>query len=348
MSELRVSGLSKAFGARPVLAGVDLTVASGALTAVLGPSGSGKTTLLRLVAGFERPDAGTISVGGRPVAGAGAWTPPERRRIGYVAQEGSLFPHLTVEANVSFGLPRRARRDRRPVARLLEMVGLGPHYGPRTPGQLSGGEQQRVALARALAPRPQLVLLDEPFASLDAGLRQETRQAVAAALAEAGATAVLVTHDQAEALSLGRQVAVLLGGRLAQVADPVTLYELPASPEVARFVGEAVLLPGRSDGCWVDTVLGRLAAAGSARGPVTVLVRPEQIAWSTDPAAPGIAARVRGVTYYGHDATLDVALGDDSPLAVRTAGRPVGGLPARLPAVGEEVRLVVRGGVVAY
>ncbi len=242
MTELTVQGLHKAYGSNPVLTGLDLTVPAGSLTAILGPSGSGKTTLLRLLAGFDQADAGTVRIGGTIVDGPGEHVPPERRRIGYVPQEGSLFPHLTVAANVGFGLPARERRGSR-VAGLLEAVGLAG-LGKRYPHQLSGGQQQRVALARALAIEPALVLLDEPFASLDAHLRASVRADVQAIFRAAGTTAILVTHDQDEALSMADRVAVLRGGQIAQCAAPQDLYIRPADPQLARFIGEANLLDG--------------------------------------------------------------------------------------------------------
>jgi iron(III) transport system ATP-binding protein len=248
MTALALAGVRKAFGARTILADITLDVASGGVLAVLGASGSGKTTLLRLVCGFERSGGGTIRLGRDLVSGPGLHVAPERRRVGYVAQDGALFPHLSVADNIAFGLSRRERRRRHRVAELLELVGLPAGYADRPPQELSGGEQQRVSLARALAPQPGLVLLDEPFSSLDAGLRVETRQAVAAALRRTGATAVLVTHDQAEALSMGDAVGVLRDGRLVQVAAPETLYRRPADIALARFLGEAVVLPGEAGG----------------------------------------------------------------------------------------------------
>jgi iron(III) transport system ATP-binding protein len=242
VTELTVQGLHKAYGSNPVLTGLDLTVPAGSLTAILGPSGSGKTTLLRLLAGFDQADAGTVRIGGTIVDGPGEHVPPERRRIGYVPQEGSLFPHLTVAANVGFGLPARERRGPG-VAGLLEAVGLAG-LGKRYPHQLSGGQQQRVALARALAIEPALVLLDEPFASLDAHLRASVRADVQAIFRAAGTTAILVTHDQDEALSMADRVAVLRGGQIAQCAAPQDLYIRPADPQLARFIGEANLLDG--------------------------------------------------------------------------------------------------------
>jgi len=341
---LSVVGVSKAFGPVPVLHDVHLDVPPGSLTAVLGRSGCGKTTLLRIVAGFEHPDAGTVALDGQPVADL----PPERRRIGYVSQEGSLFPHLTVAANIAFGLPRRARRARQRVPELLGLVGLDAGLADRHPHQLSGGQQQRVALARALAPRPRLVLLDEPFAALDAELRDSTRRAVAEALDAAGTTGVLVTHDQAEALSMAGQVAVLDAGRVRQVASPVELYRHPADAEVAAFVGDAVLLPATVRDGGADSALGPLRLAGRvADGPTTVLVRPEQIV--VDPDGPGadghVLARVVASTFYGHDATVRLELrgvdGEHGPLPLLVARTP----GHAVPDLGTDVRLRVRGTV---
>jgi len=334
---LRVAGLQKSYGPVPVLHGVDLAVPAGALTAVLGRSGCGKTTLLRLVAGFDRPDAGTVSIGGREVAGPGGVASPEDRRIGYVTQEGNLFPHLTVAANVAFGLPRRARRARFGVSALLELVGLEPSYAKRYPHELSGGQQQRVALARALAPEPGILLLDEPFSSLDVELRESTRRAVAAALAAAGTTAVLVTHDQAEALSLATRVAVMRDGRIVQEASPAQLYRHPVDRAVAAFVGDVVVLPATLRGGVAECALGGLrVAAALADGPATVLVRPEQIA--LDAGDGGVPAHVLDIEYYGHDAVVRLALGAAVEVTARCPGYA-------LPAVGERVRLAVQGEV---
>jgi iron(III) transport system ATP-binding protein len=261
-----------------------------------------------------------------------------------------LFPHLSVGDNVAFGLPRAERKRSSRVASVLELVGLDESYAPRRPQELSGGEQRRVSLARALAPQPRLVLLDEPFSGLDAALRTETRAAVQQALAEQTTTALLVTHDQAEALSMGREVAVLRGGRLVQCADPTTLYRKPVDLDVARFVGDAVVVPGQADGDSVTCVLGVLALAHAPTiGAVYTLIRPEQIRISRTPpgAAPspgrGVAARVVGHTYFGPDTVVQLALGE--------AGVPT--ITARsfdhdLPDVGEAVSLVVVGPVVAY
>jgi iron(III) transport system ATP-binding protein len=276
-SALSIRGLNKAFGQKPVLVGLDLDVAEGSLTAVLGRSGCGKTTLMRLVAGCEPADAGTIRVGERIVAGQGVQLPPERRGIGVVAQEGTLFPHLDVAANVAFGLPRSKGHAGR-VQELLALIGLAG-YERRFPHQLSGGEQQRVALARALAPAPRIILLDEPFSALDPALRASLRAEVRTILQVSRTTAVLVTHDQTEALSVADQVAVMRDGRLVQTADPATLYRQPVDAEVAQFVGDAVFLPGRLEGGYVQCLLGRLAVHDrpAGTGPALVMIRPEQI-----------------------------------------------------------------------
>jgi iron(III) transport system ATP-binding protein len=328
MTDLTAHGLHKSFGSHPVLVGLDLTVPGGSLTAILGPSGSGKTTLLRVLAGFEPPDAGTVCLGYRVVDGPGQHVPPERRRIGYVPQEGSLFPHLTVAANVGFGLPAGQRRGPR-VAELLESVGLAG-LGKRYPHQLSGGQQQRIALARALAIRPAVVLLDEPFASLDAHLRASVRADVQQVFRAAGTTAVLVTHDQEEALSIADRVAVLRDGRIAQCAAPEELYARPADPRMARFIGDANLVDGVLRDGVVDTVFGLLPleprSLPAAPGPVTVLVRPEQLEFCPETAAAeALPGRVVDCDYYGHDAVLRVqTAGDPAPaeIIVRTVGMP--------------------------
>jgi iron(III) transport system ATP-binding protein len=334
---LSVTGLRKAYGATTVLDGVDLAVLPGSLTAVLGRSGCGKTTLLRLVAGFDRPDDGTVVLDGREVTGPRRALPPEERRIGYVTQEGNLFPHLTVAANITFGLPRRARRARRRVAELLEMVGLDGPYADRYPHELSGGQQQRVALARALAPEPEIMLLDEPFTALDVDLREATREAVAAALAAAGTTTLLVTHDQEEALSMADRVAVMRDGRIAQLAPPAELYRHPVDRAVAAFVGDIVAVPGRRTGMVAECVLGKVPVVSGATppdGPVTVLLRPEQI--SIEGPGPGVPARVAAVRFHGHDAMLRLVLDTGDAVSARCPGYAV-------PEPGACVEVVVRG-----
>jgi iron(III) transport system ATP-binding protein len=348
MRELAVTGLYKAFGAHPVLTGLDLDVPAGAFTAILGPSGSGKTTLLRLLAGFEQADAGTITIGDRVVDGP-AFVPPERRQIGYVPQEGALFPHLTVAANVGFGLPARERRGPR-TAELLESVGLAG-MGGRYPHQLSGGQQQRVALARALAIRPEVVLLDEPFAALDAHMRASVRADVQRICQAAGTTAILVTHDQDEALSMADRVAVLRDGKIVQYAAPQDLYTRPADPALARFIGDANLLEGRLADAGVETILGRLpleptVSLPAAAGTVTVLIRPEQLEIS--PADGGtdsdcLTGHVVACEYYGHDAVVRVQ--PDPPGAQAVIIRTQGGPQL---AAGAPVRVRARGPVIAW
>ncbi|MGZ5401429.1 MAG: ABC transporter ATP-binding protein, partial [Nocardioides sp.] len=231
MSRVELAGVAYAFGDVRAVDGVDLVVPEGSFTAVLGPSGCGKTTLLRLVAGFLTPQSGTIRFDDRMIVGEGRSLPPQQRRVGYVPQEGALFPHLDVAANIGFGLPRSQRRRER-ITEMLDLIELSADYADRSPHELSGGQQQRVALARALAPEPSVVLLDEPFSSLDASLRTSTGRAVAHALAATGTTAVLVTHDQDEALSLADQVAVMRHGRVIQIDAPRDLYRAPVDPEV--------------------------------------------------------------------------------------------------------------------
>jgi len=272
-----VQDVHKSFGATRAVAGVDLELSGGELVSVLGPSGCGKTTLLRMIAGFEAPDAGTIVVGDRTVAGPGEWVPPERRRIGMVFQDYALFPHLRVRDNVAFGLARRGADERnRLTEQTLELVGL-QHKHDRYPHELSGGERQRVALARALAPEPELVLLDEPFSSLDATLRADLRREVALILREAGATALLVTHDQEEALTLGDRLAVMREGVLVQAGPPAEVYARPVDRWTAQFVGEVNVLSGVADGQDVRTEIGRLTLPAPASGPVHVALRPEQL-----------------------------------------------------------------------
>ncbi len=344
MIRLEVSRLSKSFGPVRVLRALDLDVDPGEIMAVLGPSGCGKTTLLRLIAGFERADGGRIALGDEVVTGEQRHVPAPRRRVGYVAQEGALFPHLDVSRNITFGLSLRERRRRARVSELLDLVGLDDSYADRRPHELSGGQQQRVAVARALAPRPPLVLLDEPFASLDAGLRQITGRAVADALRTEGATALLVTHDQSEALSLADRVAVMRDGRIAQVAPPSEVYDQPADPGVAAFVGRAIELPGRLRDGTASCVLGDLAVTGSIpdTADVDLLLRPEQIELMPDDGGDGVPALILGVSYFGHEAEVRLRLDDEGPdLLAWTLG-------TEAPEAGARVRVAVRSAVLAF
>jgi iron(III) transport system ATP-binding protein len=356
MSGLAVSDLHKSFGAHAVLAGLDLEVPAGSLTAILGSSGSGKTTLLRLLAGFDAPDRGTVRIGGRVVDDEHAHVHPEHRRVGYVPQEGALFPHLTVKRNVGFGLSREERRGGA-VAELLELVGLASLAG-RYPHQLSGGEQQRVALARALARRPEVLLLDEPFSSLDASLRGRVREEVHTLLREQGVTTMLVTHDQEEALSLADAVAILRDGAIVQWGTPAELYEQPVDARLARFLGAANMIDAGFDGEIARTPLGELAlrrAPGSrpAAGGI-VLVRPEQLevlpreetsrADDADEATmqTGCVGTVEQCRYYGHDALLHIRPDESSGVGDTLLARVHG--EQALP-VGTSVTVVAHGSV---
>ena len=352
MSHLSLSGVVVNFDGTTVLRGITLDVPQGGLVAVVGPSGCGKTTLLRTIAGLVRASSGEIRIGSRMVTTHGIHLSPERRRVGWVPQDAALFPHLTVAENIAFGLGggfRAARRAARgqEVQRLLDLVNMA-ELADRIPSQLSGGQAQRVALARALAVSPVVVLLDEPFSALDPVLRGELRAEVRALLAAQQVTGILVTHDQAEALSIADYVAVMREGEILQYGPPAEVYQRPLSPWVAGFVGDSVFLPGtwRSDG--VDCSLGSLDCEwmppelptpddGDA---VTVLIRPEQIVLGTT-TADSVIATVTTVSYSGHDALLQLRLDDGTRVASRVTASGV------LP-VGAIVGVVTVGRVLAY
>jgi iron(III) transport system ATP-binding protein len=313
---LACEGLVKRYGPTLAVDGVDIEVPRGSLTALLGPSGCGKTTVLRMIAGLLVPDEGTIAIDGHEVDGPRSHLPPEKRSVGLVFQDYALFPHLNVARNVAYGLhdlPRRERRAR--VAEVLDLVGLGDH-GRRLPSHLSGGQQQRVALARALAPSPDLILLDEPFSNLDAALRASVREEVRSILRAADATAVFVTHDQEEALSLADRVAVMSAGRVHQLADPQTLYTRPTTRFVAEFVGEADVLVGRRENrSTVATALGRLRTTDPVtRDDVAAVIRPEAVQLAADPDGAGT---VTGIEYFGHDQLVHVQLRDGTRVRAR-------------------------------
>ena len=319
MSSIDITGVGIRFGHAEVLHDLDLHVESASITAILGSSGSGKSTLLRCIAGLLRPGAGRIRIGSREVFGPGTWVAPERRGVGLVPQEGALFPHLSVADNVGYGLRGSGRRPR--IEQMLELVGL-PGTGRMRPHELSGGMQQRVAVARALAPSPALILLDEPFSALDAGLREDVREDVFTALRSAGATAVLVTHDQEEAFAVADRVAVMMGGTIAQSAAPAEIYSQPVSLAVARFVGDTVVIPATgAGGRSVETSFGPLPTAGTApAGAQGVLIhRPEDFHLDGDGPALSSAVVVT-VRYHGHD-TLVTALAGDQEFLIRVLGR---------------------------
>jgi iron(III) transport system ATP-binding protein len=284
---LEVEGLSHAYGSHEVVSGLSFALPSGAIGCLLGPSGCGKTTVLRCIAGFESAQQGSIRINGRQVSGAGAAVPPEQRRIGMVFQDYALFPHLTVSGNIAFGLhsaPREARAAR--VQELAALVGLAAAL-EKFPHEISGGQQQRVALARALAPRPDLLLLDEPFSNLDVDLRERLSAEVREIIKASGATAVLVTHDQQEAFAVADEIGVLHDGRIQQWDSAYNLYHRPANRFVADFVGQGVFLPARAhNGHEVEIELGVLRAAAPllGGGDIEILLRPDDVVH--DDAAP--------------------------------------------------------------
>jgi iron(III) transport system ATP-binding protein len=302
-SMIRLDGVTKRFGDTTAVDGASLCVERGEVVALLGPSGCGKTTLLRLIAGFERPDNGSVEVAERRVAGPGAWVPPEQRRVGMVFQDYALFPHLTVSENVGFGLPRRERAAR--VTELLAVVGLDA-LGRRYPHELSGGQQQRVALARALAPSPELVLLDEPWSNVDPFLRESLRSEVAEIIRPLGVTVLLVTHDREEAFSLADRIALMRDGAVVQEGTSEEIYFAPVSRWAAEFVGAANVLDGRVVDGFIETRVGSFPANGSSGlDAAQVLVRPELLELEPDPAG---SAEVVGREFRGHDVFYRVLL----------------------------------------
>lgn len=336
---LRLSGIVRRYGAVEAVRGVALAVREGELVALLGPSGCGKTTTLRLIAGFEAPDAGVIEIAGQVVADDRRITPPERRRVGMVFQDYALFPHLTVGQNVAFGIAREPDRRER-VADALTQVGLDG-LAERMPHQLSGGQQQRVALARALAPRPDLILLDEPFSNLDPHLRAQVRDEVRVILRRANATALLVTHDQEEALTLADQVAVMFAGRIAQLAPPETIYHRPVDRAVAGFIGDAQFLPGHAQGGRVETALGSLPLANDSIGTVDALIRPEMIAVDPEGTVGGVPGIVRRRQFSGRDLLLGIEVGQGERIDARVDNQAT-------YQPGDPVRVSVRGAVIGF
>ena len=337
LASVDVNSLSVAYKGSPdVVHDVTLSISPGSIVALLGPSGCGKTSLLRAIAGLERPRCGTITVGGAVVSSASTWVKPEHRQIGMVFQDGALFPHLTVAQNINFGLrslstgvSRSGHAHR--VDELLQLVDLCD-VADRLPDTLSGGQAQRVALARSLAPNPSVLLLDEPFSALDAGLRTHVRAEVSRILRDIGVTSVFVTHDQDEAFVLGDRVAVMCEGQVEQVGTPDELYRTPATRWVAGFVGEANFISGSrtSNADKIHTALGPIAVETPSAEPgdnIAVLVRPEQIALS-----PGDDAEITTVEYYGHDVRYELLLPDGTVLSARAH-------PDRLHQRGERVAI---------
>jgi iron(III) transport system ATP-binding protein len=307
MLELR--GVSKSYGPVKAVDNFTLTVAGGSRTVIVGASGSGKTTLLRLISGFEFPDAGSITVRGSVVADASVVVPAYKRHIGYLPQDGALFPHMSVAANIGFGIPDGADKTSR-IDALADMVALDRSQLRRWPHELSGGQQQRVALARALAQSPRLMLLDEPFSALDTGLRAATRKAVARLLTDNGVTTILVTHDQEEALSFADQIAIMRDGRLIQAGPPVDLYLRPRDETTAVFLGDALIMPATLANGWADCQLGHIPVDDAGRGGTArIMLRPEQLRLRL--SADGQSGRacsgiVRDIDFTGHTCAVTV------------------------------------------
>lgn len=349
MSLLELRSVTKRYGSTWALAGIDLHVESGSRTAIVGPSGSGKSTLLRIIAGFEAPDAGSIVLDGVRVADGQQSMPPHRRGIGIVAQDGALFPHLTIAENIGYGLSRHeVGRDAR-IRDLMSMTGLDAALLARRPDQLSGGQQQRVALARSLARRPRLMLLDEPFSALDTGLRAQTRAAVSELLAASGTTTILVTHDQVEALSFAEQVAVMRQGHLPQIGTPREIYLRPVDPMIAAFLGEAIMLRARIERGIAHCSLGLVSIDSDRSGEAEIMLRPEQLSIA---ALSDAVARNSTDEPTAEVVSIDFAGGSCSAVLRLTSGDPLDGhspslrlrvSPIDPPEVGASVRLVVQG-----
>ena len=326
-----VEGVSVTLGGAGVLRNASVSAAQGDTLVILGPSGCGKTTLLRALSGLQRIDAGRVLLGGELVAGPGVHLAAETRNVGMVFQDWALFAHLSVAANVAFGLARaerpRSRLLRRDASRrvhgLLEMLGIS-ELADRMPSSLSGGQQQRVALARALAPKPSVLLLDEPFSSLDTSLRVEVRAEVAALLRELAVTCVFVTHDQDEAFVLGDEVAVMRDGVVVQQAPPAQLYDTPADRWIADFVGEADTIPAQADGEFAVSPLGRLKLRSPARGDVDVLLRPEEVVLAAAGSSSNgtASAVVENIEFFGHDTLYYLRAPDGTTLRSRATGAP--------------------------
>ena len=310
MNALELNAICKSFGSQRALDNVTLAVPTGSRTVIVGPSGSGKTTLLRMIAGFEFPDSGSLSLNGQILLDSTHEVPAHQRRIGYVPQDGALFPHMSVAANIGFGLATKGpARDER-IAELMDSVALDANMATRWPHELSGGQQQRVALARALAQQPRLMLLDEPFSALDTGLRAAMRKMVARLLADAGVTAILVTHDQSEALSFADQLAVMRQGRLVQAGQPLELYQHPRDEQTALFLCEAVLMPAKIKDGWADCDLGPIAVNHQGNSEMAqIMLRPEQLQLNiASTGSPGCHGVVTERDFGGNTCTLTVTL----------------------------------------
>jgi len=310
---IRARGLTKSYGDVIALDQFSLDVWEGGLLTLLGPSGCGKTTALRVIAGFEEA-IGTVEIRGRRVLGPDVFVQPNKRKVGMVFQDYALFPHMTVHANVAYGIDQKTDSHR--VKEVLDLVGLN-RLGDRMPNELSGGQQQRVALARALAPNPDVILLDEPFSNLDANLRDRVRRELRSILSESNTTAVLVTHDQEEALATSDLVAVMYRGQVVQVGAPAELYTNPSDPWIADFLGDADVLPSTGHRGYAESEVGRFKT--DLKGRVIVVVRPEdvQISIGETPNAEVISSE-----FFGHDQLVTLALASGRLVRSRIGPRP--------------------------
>lgn len=337
MNLLELQSISKSFDSQPVLTSINLGLRQNELLAILGASGAGKSTLLRLIAGFEKPDGGVISLDSKVISDSNRLTLPEKRQIGIVPQDGALFPHLSVAENIGFGIQKQKDKAER-VSQLLKLIEL-EQYANRKPHELSGGQAQRVALARALAPRPRLVLLDEPFSALDAELRERLRVDVRRIIRAEGVSAILVTHDQEEALSLADRVAVLRDGEIVQVGTPTEIYNSPIDIGIATFLGDSILVDGRVEGGKVVTDLGKLTPLNHVLDGESgvVAIRSENFYLQPNPNGD---SEVIGRVFFGHDAVVEV----QTP-ALRIRARSNGPFA---PEVGMKVTVWVRGAVNFY
>ncbi|MDQ0122181.1 iron(III) transport system ATP-binding protein [Pseudomonas lini] len=332
MNALELHTICKSYGAQTALENISLSVPAGSRTVIVGPSGSGKTTLLRMIAGFEFPDSGRLLLNGQTLVDSTHEVPAHQRLIGYVPQDGALFPHMTVAANIGFGLSTRSLEKQERIAELMDSVALDASMAGRWPHELSGGQQQRVALARALAQQPRLMLLDEPFSALDTGLRAAMRKLVARLLADTGVTTILVTHDQSEALSFADQLAVMRQGRLVQSGHPLDLYRYPGDEQTALFLGDAVVMPARIEAGWAHCDLGRIPVNNHRNNHCAqIMLRPEQLHLVSIQTSPEEALGCRAVVterdFSGNTCTLTVELqshnGAQQPgrsLMVRSSG----------------------------
>ncbi|MCP1495846.1 iron(III) transport system ATP-binding protein [Pseudomonas migulae] len=332
MNTLELHSICKSYGQQTALDDISLSVPTGSRTVIVGPSGSGKSTLLRMIAGFELPDSGRLTLNGQTLVDPTHEVPAHQRQIGYVPQDGALFPHMTVAANIGFGLSIRGHEKRERIAQLMDSVALEANMADRWPHELSGGQQQRVALARALAQQPRLMLLDEPFSALDTGLRVAMRKLVARLLQDAGVTTILVTHDQSEALSFADQLAVMREGRLVQSGHPLDLYRYPGDEQTAMFLGDAVVMPARIEAGWAHCDLGRIPVNNHRNNRCAqIMLRPEQLQLvgivSSAVEVSGCRAVVTERDFSGNTCTLTVELeplpSADQPgrsLMVRSSG----------------------------